>query len=108
MKFPINVRVYLKSGEYLGEGKVIKGNDIGYTYNILHNISGYLQGHMENEEETGFKYGCGIGSDADRRIDDFSTEKWLKYINDQYLRKYTFEIKNNYLKNNCSFEEIEL
>lgn len=103
MKFPVNVRVYLKSGEYLGEGKIVKGNNMGFTYNILHNINEHLQGHRENKEKTGFKYGCGIGRWLNDDVDNFSAEKWIKYINEKCMLKYIIVIKNT-----CSFEEIKL
>ena len=101
MKFPIDIKIYLKSGKYIGDGKIIKG--IQYPYNILHNIDGYLNGHPENKEKTGFKYGCGFGQYANPKIDNFSIEKWIKYINEQYLTKFIIVIKNT-----CFFEDIEL
>lgn len=103
MKFPVDVKIYLKSGEYIGDGKIIDGHNIGYTYNILHNIDGYLYGHLENKEKTGFKYGCGVGRWLNDDINDFSVKDWLKYINERCMRRYTINIKNN-----CFFEDIEL
>ena len=103
MKFPVNVKIYLKSGKYIGDGKIIKGDYIQYPYNILHNIDGYLYGHPENKEKTGFKYGCGFGRDTNPSINNLSIKKWLKYINERCLTKYIIVIKNT-----CCFEEIEL
>ena len=101
MKFPIDIKIYFEN-KYVGNGRFIKEHREGYTANLLSNFY-KLNGHYENKEETGFKYGDRFCWDG--LYSNLSNENWVKTINKKIYSDddYHFEI----IKEN-SFKEIEL
>ena len=97
MKFPIDVKIYYKE-KYVSDGRFTEEHIFEYTGNLLSNFH-ELNGHYENEKETGFKYGC--GHNWNTLYPNLSNKEWLKIITNKHMKGYIFIIKNN-------FEEIKL
>lgn len=101
MKFPFNIKIYVKDGRFLGDARIEKvyAPGMGECINILSNIDEFY-GHFEDQSLIGYRYGKLYSFDKEK--ENWTNKQWIDFMNGASYN-YSFKLNNKNI-----FKEIKI